>query len=389
MKKYIIPLTIILLLVFTLTGFCWVAGYDQRVKLTIDQTKIDTANLTNFPVTAFFTDAQAEEIFAEFDADEDFDRGQFALSDDTLLKAEKELFDDSESKGIYHIKIPTVLYNADTDYYFYYDNDADHNTSYIGIIGSATAAEVWDEWFSLVVHGADNTTSSVLDSTSNNNDGTKTDANEPIETDVKVGKGQDFDGTNDSINIGNGGDYTTDVTIEVISRLQNVDSENTRFISKYKDAQNRFFFGWITSLSSFLMLTEVGDTIYQRADAAYSPDEDGIYYVAAVIDNGTANYIYVNGAAQELTNESKTTGDYSIDQDAVLGRYNVGYDETELDEVRVSTSVRTAAWIKATYNSLWDTLLTYGSEETPTGIVWNGVTITKWNGITITKINGN
>jgi len=153
MKKLILPLILILLLTFTLIGDCWVAGYDQRIKLTIDHTKIDDT-LTNFPITTFFTAAQAEEIFTEFDADEDFDRGQFALGDDTLLKAEKELFDDSESKGLYHIKIPSISSSVDTDYYFYYDNDADHNTSYIGIIGSATAAEVWVD-YAAVYHMTD------------------------------------------------------------------------------------------------------------------------------------------------------------------------------------------------------------------------------------------
>jgi len=145
MKKYLLPLILILCLAFTLTGFCWVAGYDQRIKLTVDHTKVDDT-LTNFPVTAFFTDAQAEEIFAEFDADEDFDRGQFALSDDTLLKAEKELFDDSESLGVYHYKAPSTDPDTDTDIYFYYDNDAGHNTDYIGLPGSDTAAEVWVDY---------------------------------------------------------------------------------------------------------------------------------------------------------------------------------------------------------------------------------------------------
>jgi len=34
-----------------------------------------------------------------------------------------------------------------------------------------------------------------------------------------------------------------------------------------------------------------------------------------------------------------------------------------IDELRLADVPRSAAWIKATYNTLWDTLLTYGSEE--------------------------
>jgi hypothetical protein len=43
--------------------------------------------------------------------------------------------------------------------------------------------------------------------------------------------------------------------------------------------------------------------------------------------------------------------------------YNFGGVE---DEVRISDTNRSAAWLKATYNSLWDTLLTYSAEETKT-----------------------
>ncbi|MBW2632475.1 MAG: hypothetical protein JRC90_12110 [Deltaproteobacteria bacterium] len=43
-----------------------------------------------------------------------------------------------------------------------------------------------------------------------------------------------------------------------------------------------------------------------------------------------------------------------------LGLYPI---DGKMDEIRMSYTVRSAAWIKATYNSLWGTLLTYGSEE--------------------------
>ena len=34
-----------------------------------------------------------------------------------------------------------------------------------------------------------------------------------------------------------------------------------------------------------------------------------------------------------------------------------------ISEVRISTVKRTAAWINATYEGLWDNLLTFGAEE--------------------------
>ena len=127
MKKYLLPLILILLLTFTLTGFNadLYGTYDQRIKLTIDNTKID-ATLTWFPVTVFFTNSQGEEIFTEFDADTDYNKVCFTKADGiTALFAECELFDDSEQKAVYHVSTNgwDISSSADTDYYMYYDND--------------------------------------------------------------------------------------------------------------------------------------------------------------------------------------------------------------------------------------------------------------------------
>jgi intein/homing endonuclease len=121
--------------------------YGKRIKLTVDHTKID-ADLTWFPVTVQLDSGQGEEVFAEFDADEDIDRCAFTMADGvTQLYADCELFDDSESKAIYHVsKTGWVLDNdVDTDFYFYYDNDADHNSLYIRATNS-TAIPVFSDW---------------------------------------------------------------------------------------------------------------------------------------------------------------------------------------------------------------------------------------------------
>jgi len=133
----------------------WLSGYNKRIKLTIDHTKVDST-LSNFPVTVFFTAAQAEEIFSEFDADSDYMKCAFTSSDGTTqLYAEKELFDVSESKAIYHVKVTSVSSSADTDIYYYYDNDASDNTTYIGAINTTAGGHVWDSNFKAVYHMVD------------------------------------------------------------------------------------------------------------------------------------------------------------------------------------------------------------------------------------------
>jgi len=353
MKKFILLLILILLLTFTLIGDCWVAGYDQRIKLTIDHTKIDDT-LTNFPVTAFFTAAQAEEIFTEFDADEDFDRGQFALGDNTLLKAEKELFDVSESKAVYHVKIPSISPSVDTDYYFYYDNNADHNTSYIGATGSVTAAEVWVD-YAAVYHMADATTSTILDSTSNSNDGTKKATNEPIEVVGKVGQGQDFDGTDDTIS--NSISYVGAFSFEWVLKPDTITNYNQTLRA-------------INSWGSFTAHTEANGGLYVGTDVStrFTPTDTGInVYVADTYVHMVYTYDGTNGRLYK--NGSLLCGPKAQDTPNAWGGFVFGYTDSNtidgiIDESRFYNEAFSAAWIKATYNTLWDSLLTYGSEET-------------------------
>ena len=82
MKKYIISLILILCLIFAIPVYATdlYSTYDQRIKLTVSNTNID-AELTWFPVTVFLTSTAGEEVFAEFDADADFDRVAFTTSE--------------------------------------------------------------------------------------------------------------------------------------------------------------------------------------------------------------------------------------------------------------------------------------------------------------------
>jgi len=360
MKKYLIPLIFILLLTFALAGYGadLFGTYDKRIKLTIDNTKIDSA-LSDFPVTVFFTSTQAEEIFTEFDADSDYMKCAFTSSDGTTqLYAEKELFDDSESKAIYHVKVTSVSSSAGTDIYYYYDNDASDNTTYIGAINTTAGGHVWDSNFKAVYHMTDATTSTILDSTSNNEDGTKKGANEPIEVTGKIGQAQSFDGDDDKISKtdNEGLSIQTNITIEVVPQLNNYNTGieiYEIFIAKgsdyklyYRQKYNSWYFSCFDTSNAFHY-------------ASYAADETigaGDWFYMAGVYNGTTMTLYNNGAEKDTTDAEFTIRDTADDLFCGL--------DGLLDEVRLSNIARSAAWIKATYNSLWDSLVSYSSEET-------------------------
>ena len=530
MKRYLLPLVFILLLTFTLIGDCaWLSGYDQRIKLTIDNTKIDAA-LSDFPVTIFFTSTQGEEIFTEFDADADYMKCAFTLSDGTTqLYAEKELFtyvsqyppaqsdtyvksttkwstdywayfatdptrsltgatlgsswysvadaatnqrfhidlgsaktikkiyyenlhdsggttirgvqnfifqgsntgagtfddlvyandegwttltvsqntfdehsgvDEADPKyitvtnttayryyafkfadnyggsmmgvrrielqapeAIYHVKVASVASGADTDIYYYYDNDHADNTTYIGAINTTAGGHVWDSDFKAVYHMVDATTSTVVDSTSNNNDGTKKAANEPIEAIGKVGQGQQYDATNDYIDCGASDtlNITGNITIEAIGISPDLNT--------YRDIAKRHagdpWPGWGFRVSGAsghqgkLQFYNGSTTIR----STFTVDDNVWHYMAIVNDNTNSTFY------KDTTSSSVSQGNPNSASGATF--YLGAWDTTGstcwkdiLDEVRISSTNRSAAWLKGTYNSLWDSLLTYGSEET-------------------------
>ena len=385
MKKYLLPLIIILCLAFTLAGYGadLYGTYDQRIKLTIDQTKIDTANLTWFPVTVHLTSTAGEEVFAEFDADADYLKVAFTKADGvTELKAECELFDDSGQVAIYHVSLDgwVITHDADTDFYMYYDNDAADNTDFIGAINTAAGAAVWDGDSEGVWH-----LTGLLDSTSNNNDLTN---DGTIEVDGKVGKARDFEAdSSQKAYITDAAQTGLDIagtamTIETIIKLESV-GVNHCLVSKGGTSTNGINYLLDINTSNNPTFYFYNSGWYYFTDTSITFSADTWYYLAVTYDGSHIRF-YLNedakGSSEETASMLANARNFALGYQVDGTQYLDGIQ----DETKVLQTPRNAAWLKATYNSLWDSLLTYGSEETPSGITWNGIVITKWNGITIT-----
>lgn len=178
------------------------SGWKYRQKITIDRTKFDSTDVTHFPITVFL---EGNTDFWNEMGSGDSQKVAFTKSDGTTeLYAEIEQYDSVNNKAVYHVSKSGWTINndgAEDDYiYIYYDSSHADNTTYIGDTNSTPAENVWDSNFKVVYHMADGADPShVYDSTSNNNNGTKTAANEPNEVSGKVANAQDFDGNNDEI----------------------------------------------------------------------------------------------------------------------------------------------------------------------------------------------
>ncbi|MGQ9545922.1 MAG: LamG domain-containing protein [Dehalococcoidia bacterium] len=337
----------------------WLTGWSKRIKLTSDSTKVD-ADLTHFPITVFLKSGNGEttKVFDEVGSS----YLKIAVADNSATPVqyyvEVEKWDSTNKVGVLHFgKSGEVLpSSANKDYYLYYDSAHADNTGYVGLIDSTPGAAVWDSNFKAVYHMVDATTSSIKDSTSNNYDGTKAAENKPIEADGKVGKGQNYTDTSCKISAANtllGTAFSTSVLVKLTtlgfglaSTLQH--GGRGHIVRMYGTgnvilvAYNYASGGYWANLSSGI--TPVTGTWYQ-VDTTW---------------DGTTLKIFVDGVEKN----SVSTNVVANTENFQIGSADVNCVNGIVDEVRVSTIARSAAWIKATYNSLNDSLLTYGSQET-------------------------
>ena len=335
------------------------------------------------------------QIFDELTADVDFNKAAFTSNDgETQLYGDCAFFDSKLKMAIYHYSKTgwEISSSAGTESYFYYDGNASNNTDYISMSGGTAAQSVYDGDTKGVWNMQDDTTSTILDSTSNNNDGTKKGANDPIEVFGKLGKAQDFDGINAYIEIADSAslDFAAGFTLEVIAKPDSTDAK-LRMLNRYDaTSTDGYYLGQSNTDSGYWRISVYVATASAGVNSDSAPS-GAFQHIVGTRDADGLLKIYIDGVVQAA---SDTLGG-AIDSNGklYLGSNFLGSNNFFAgieNVVRISATNRSAAWTKATYNSLWDTLLTYGSEEeAPVGWAhkWNTKTISKWNAKEIMKWN--
>jgi len=344
----------------------WLSGWDRRrIRFTIDSGKVDST-LTHFAVMIKLTSAHGA-VFDELTADANRFKIAFTKADGTTeLYAEIIKWNDASESAIIHISRSgwEISSSVDTYAYMYFDVNHADNTTYIGDIGSTPGASVWDSYYKAVLHMVDATTSTIKDSTSNNNDGTKKGANEPIETTGMIGRAQDFEPTDDEISIPNLTSITS-YTVETIIYPHQVGTgsgERPFFSFENYPAEPReaLVMKSAAALNNFdAWVDNIGD-----ADAYTFTINTWAYVVA--IRNGVSVDFYKDGVDLSKT---LTVGSGTVDMENIrIGGHYYNADEQEwfdgvVNETRISNTNRSVAWIKATYSSLWNTLISASQLE--------------------------
>jgi hypothetical protein len=327
----------------------WLTGWAYRKKITIDETKIDS-DLTDFPVLVKLTSSNFNFSKARSDG---YDI-RFTSSDgSTILKYERERHDATNQVAEYWVKIPSVSGSSDTDFYIYYGkSDASDG---------ADPTNVWDSNFKGVWHLQDYTPSQVNDSTVNANHGTKTSANNPQEVDGKIYKGQEMSADR-IIKQPMAGQPTgnSPITLEAWAKVSTTGEHVLVCVGA--DGVGPTAYGINLTSASYAKARAQFPSGNGVVDGTTTISTGTWYYVAGVYNTST-NKIYLNGVQEgsinyssgNLTNKGVTLGAW----DTYTG------SNTTIDEIRVSNVARSAAWIKASYHSGNNSLVSYGSEEVP------------------------
>ena len=351
----------------------WLSGWANRIKLTISNTNVDAA-LFDFPILVYLStssgigNVDVSEVFDELTQDANRKKIAITTSDgETECYVEIERWDDANEKAWLWVKVPYILAYTGTELYLYYDKDHIDNTTYVGDTTDAVTHNVWDANFKGVWHMAQDpngdATDAIKDSTSPAYEGTPsgTMLTEDL-VDGQIGKGIDFDGGDDRLNFGNILPATSDLTISAIIKTLDVALDFQCIMAKVSGTTMNYGFYLKGDEVHFQFYTG-GWKTHTSTTANLSPGT--LYDVAVIFDvQNDSVKLYVDGvekySAAETTDPTSNTHPTYIAHDSGAEWFIGG-----LDEIRFSDSVRSAAWIKATYYSNWDTIVTFGEEEFP------------------------
>ena len=349
-----------------------VSTWSNRKTITVQNANV-TSDLTNFPLLVKIN--QDTNIGGASQSDGDDIR--FTDADGrTLLPYEREDYRvrSGSGSGNFWVKVPTIKASGSgngsgaTIYLYYGKADA---------ADGQDATNVWDASFEGVWHlketATDEQTTADLhqDATLNNNDGDQTGN---TTTTGKIFNAQDFDGT-DYIGLGNPDSLNISGTAaRTVSAWVNTDTVSSNWltaVSGDKSGGGQLYRLQLDDTASpnrkiaFVMKNSAGTDQVIRSSSALAV---GTWYHIAAVYDGTQMLLYFNGL-QSGTPITMTPLSDSL-AEADIGAHS-GHDQNwngNIDEVRISSATRTAAWIKFEYYNMGeaDNELTWSDSTAPT-----------------------
>jgi hypothetical protein len=245
---------------------------------------------------------------------------------------------------------------AQATLWLYYDNP--------GAPVATSGPKVFDDLYVSVHHLGPNAGATLPDSTSHNHVATPSGGGPQLLNAGRIGRARDFDGNDDYLELAGEGDYdfTTTLTVSAWIRRQALDVEYEAIVCKGDDTWRMHR----ENLTQFAGFGTTTNTTTNNLQGTTSIDNNNWHHIAIVFGGGVKR-LYVDGQLDAMS----AGGTIDIDNTPVaIGRNSnstVGGNRNwngDIDEVRISSAERNAAWIFAEHLTVTDpAFVTVGNEE--------------------------
>lgn len=343
----------------------WSPYWKYRKQITFNNSA-SSENLVDFPVRVALTSGTID--YAKT-LDTGYDL-RFTDSDGKLLHYEIENWNESGTSNVW-VKVPQIDAGSTTDsIWMYYGNE--------GAGDGQNAAGVWSSGYSGVWHMHKDPSGSapqVPDSTVNDNDATSNGsmASGQLVT-GQIGSAIDFDGSDDYLSRADNAilDGTNTMTVSFWTNLDTLPSstaENMVFVDKSHGSSP--WYGYSIEGNRMDSNKMVGGWTRSTAAVNYTGGttaltNSGWQYITYV-KSGTQAAFYRNGSVDTAYSDTHGTTPYDSTGPFYIGGYGANASvDGRIDEVRVSSTNRSAEWVEAEYITQNNTMNSFGSEESGT-----------------------
>lgn len=353
----------------------WLHGWSSRVRLLVDHKDIDEG-LVDFPLL-FHLDGTHDicgSVFRELGSSDN--RRKIAVTGADGISeyyVEIEKWNHEAGQAWMWVKVRHVFSDTDTVLYLYFDAGHPDNTGRVDDVNSGPGRTVWQDnsfmgvWHLSNIGGG----GSVYDSTVCRNHGTPHGSmNISDLVEGTMGYALDFDGEDDYIDVG-GVESNNWLAITVEAWIYPREIYDERIICKSSDTtvdSHIFSLGIFRSGSGHILRARLGTEGLGVGASNHDSSSfltTGQWHYLAFTWDAEGGWINLYGNSLDVGRELKR-GRSIEDSDQVVCIGNINAEQDRyfngiIDEVRISNVLRTPAWIKATYESGIDDLVTFDS----------------------------
>jgi prepilin-type N-terminal cleavage/methylation domain-containing protein len=355
--------------------------YTYKRKITLGQnSKVSGGPHTDFPIAISEAQDYLKTVANGGKVENDNGYDIIFTSDSagaTVLSHEIEYYNPSTGEMTAWVKVPTLA--ANTDIYMFYGNSDIVSTQ-------ENISDVWSNNYQMVTHLNDSGIGGVRSSVTSSGGWFKYASSSPSESTGIIGRGQYFDEEYDYLTIENNTDKaqgTSDFTVEFWMKPDSTAADTYASPVYFGNGGVNGQDGWLfrTYLSTKKLYFHMGYNNVANLGGFYLRDTaitDDIWtYVAVTVDRDVGYQGYLDTSAVNSFSSSTEGLDIGHVYDVTIGKdwsSSNYFFKGEVDELRISTDLKSTDWMTTGYNNIYSTSTFYTvySEEQALGYAASG-----------------